>query len=233
MNIFVTGDIHGHLSIDKLSYKNWPESRKLTQDDYLIICGDFGLLWNNPPKADELYWLKWLQNRKFTTLVVDGNHENHVMLQNLKQIRKFGGTVGQINDKVYHLKRGQIYTIEDKRIFAFGGAESMDKADRALGISWWPEEIATFAEMNAAIDQLQKFNNKVDYIVTHTAPTKYIDKIVPKLFVDLRERMNDPTCKFLDYVLENIEFKQWFCGHFHMDTTIDNVNFLFNNIVKI
>lgn len=44
MSIFVTGDIHGGYDIWKLEPINFLEGNDLTKDDYLIICGDFGII---------------------------------------------------------------------------------------------------------------------------------------------------------------------------------------------
>lgn len=44
---YITGDLHGEYDIHKLSSKRFPMGNNLTRDDYLIICGDFGLVWNN------------------------------------------------------------------------------------------------------------------------------------------------------------------------------------------
>jgi len=49
MSIWITGDIHGFQNINKLSARWWPEGKNLTKSDYVIICGDFGLLWCNSP----------------------------------------------------------------------------------------------------------------------------------------------------------------------------------------
>lgn len=77
MSIFVTGDIHASYDIAKLSESCF-DTAGLTKDDYVIICGDFGLVWNN--SASEQYWLRWLDARPFTTLFVDGNHEGFSLL---------------------------------------------------------------------------------------------------------------------------------------------------------
>ena len=49
--ILITGDIHGSHDIHKLSNKGNPDFKdifnSMTKDDYVIICGDFGLVWNN------------------------------------------------------------------------------------------------------------------------------------------------------------------------------------------
>lgn len=44
--IYVTGDIHADLDIGKLSMDKFPQQRSLSKEDYLIICGDFGLVWD-------------------------------------------------------------------------------------------------------------------------------------------------------------------------------------------
>ena len=40
--IYITGDIHG--SPERLSIKNFPVQKELNRDDYVIICGDLGLI---------------------------------------------------------------------------------------------------------------------------------------------------------------------------------------------
>ena len=59
--IFVCGDTHGSLEMRKLNVNNFPQQKDMTKDDYLIILGDFGLLWKN-------------HDKNFTTLFVHGNH---------------------------------------------------------------------------------------------------------------------------------------------------------------
>ena len=47
MAVFVCGDTHGTHDIHKLrNFKNHAGAH-LTKNDYVIVCGDFGLLWNN------------------------------------------------------------------------------------------------------------------------------------------------------------------------------------------
>ena len=75
--IFITGDMHGDFSISKFDSSNFPEVEHLTKDDFVIVCGDFGLIWEvNGSNEAENFMVEWLSNRKWTTLFVDGNHEN-------------------------------------------------------------------------------------------------------------------------------------------------------------
>ena len=68
--IFITGDTHGSINISKLNSKNFPEGNNLTKNDYVIICGDFGLVWNN--NGEDHLWRRWLDDKPWTTLFVDG-----------------------------------------------------------------------------------------------------------------------------------------------------------------
>ena len=65
MSIYVTGDTHGGEAngFKKFSSKNFPEGKSLTSEDYVIICGDFGLIWHNIPTGEEIWWTKWLRNK--------------------------------------------------------------------------------------------------------------------------------------------------------------------------
>jgi hypothetical protein len=43
--IFVCGDTHMNIDIDKLLPEYWYQGQRLTKDDYLIILGDVGFAW--------------------------------------------------------------------------------------------------------------------------------------------------------------------------------------------
>ena len=63
MAVYVTGDTHGDW-MNRLKTDSFPEQKEMTKDDYVIICGDFGL-WDNSNR--EKYNLDWL-DRKSTRL---------------------------------------------------------------------------------------------------------------------------------------------------------------------
>ena len=105
--IYVTGDIHGEIDISKLNTQNFSQAKA---GDYLIVCGDFGLIWDMKPSRAEEYWMKWLSEKPWITLFVDGNHENFDRLKNYPITEEWGGKVQKIYDKVYHLMRCLLYT---------------------------------------------------------------------------------------------------------------------------
>ena len=51
--IYITGDIHGDPR--RLSMECFPEQKEMTKDDYVIICGDFGLVWEKVYTRDIYY----------------------------------------------------------------------------------------------------------------------------------------------------------------------------------
>ena len=73
--IYITGDCHGNF--ERFNASIFPEQNEMTKDDYVIICGDFGGVWNKGEESKmETKVLDWLDCKLFTTLFVDGNHEN-------------------------------------------------------------------------------------------------------------------------------------------------------------
>lgn len=128
--IYITGDIHGDPR--RLSKAIFPEQVGMTKNDYVIICGDFGLVWDKEESENERYWLNWLQDKPFTTLFIDGNHENHERLDAMSVSEWNGGKVHFVRPNVIHLMRGQIFNLQGQNFFTFGGASSHDIRDGIL-----------------------------------------------------------------------------------------------------
>ena len=181
--IFATGDCHG--DFQRFSRKHFPQRRQMDRDDYVIILGDFGGVWNGSSK--ERNRLDWLNEKPFTTLFVTGNHENYWKLRDLPIEEWHGGQVQRVRPNVLHLMRGQLYDIEGRTFFTMGGATSHDVEDgildpnapdfraqyihllfggrrrfRIIGKSWWPEELPSDEEYAAALDTLERAGWKAD-----------------------------------------------------------------------
>lgn len=222
----------------------------LTKNDYVIICGDFGgILDQNKRARYERKRIKQLSKMKFTTLFVDGNHENFDRLYSYPIIEWHGGKVHKINSSIFHLMRGEIYEIDNKKIFAFGGAschdipdgildddnlEKIDEYDkrhagyRIRGYNWWDLELPTDGELRNGLDNLCKVNNKVDYIISHCAPTSIQNAFNPYY-------PDNKLTKYFEEIKDKVEFKKWYFGHYHKndDTTFDKFACLYEKIIEI
>lgn len=233
--IFITGDTHCPFDISKLKPSYFPKGQTLTKTDYVIICGDFGAVWDDT--LPDRFWRKWLDKQPWTTLFVDGNHENFDLLNEYPVSYWHGGKVHMINSSVIHLMRGQIFEIDGATFFTFGGGYSQDLDSRIEHRSWWQEELPNTEELNEAWNNLILYNFKVDYIITHDCPY-YIKELLHTRMVpcDL-SHYTLPHLRNIDEVMEDIEehveYKKWFSGHLHIDQAIYKHIILFNNIIQL
>lgn len=245
--IYITGDTHSYW-MDRLNMNAFPEQKEMTKDDYVIVCGDFGI-WDNSKR--ENYNLNWLEERNFTTLFVDGNHSNFDILDNLTVEEWNGGKISYIRPSVIHLKRGQVFELEDKKFFTMGGGSSHDIKDGILDpikdknlikkwsndytkmfrvnhVSWWDRELPSKEEMKEGINNLEKHNWKVDYILSHTPPASVIALLGHGLYEQ------DRLTKYLEEIRWKTEYKRHFCGHFHVDRAVNDKDILlYEQIVRI
>jgi DNA repair exonuclease SbcCD nuclease subunit len=224
--IYFVGDVHGE-PMPKFSVL----VPTLNENDVVIQVGDFGCIFTPYPNENEVRQLDWLEEQKFTTVFIDGNHDNHERLFQLPQRKMFGSDVGVVRDNVFYLKRGNIYTIEGKKFLAFGGANSIDRARRTPNVDWWKEEIPSYSEFNGAFQNLESCGG-VDYVIAHTMPD-YLIKEYSKIF-NLSFLDRDDTRKYLDQICLSFDFSKMFFGHWHEDWVHNSKYYLlYNNILAL
>jgi len=249
--IYITGDCHGNF--ERLNPSIFPEQNEMTKDDYVIICGDFGGVWNKDEESKiETMVLDWLDCRPFTTLFVDGNHENFDRLYAYPVEEWHGGKIHRIRPSVIHLMRGQVFELDRKTIFIFGGASSHDidggilepddpdykkkkkeldkgwKPYRINHLSWWKEELPSEEEMDEGRKNLQRYDNKVDFIVTHCASSSTAALISHGVYKP------DLLTAYLETIRETVTFKKWFFGHYHDNRNVNAEEILlWEQIIRI
>jgi predicted phosphodiesterase len=211
--IWLIGDTHG--SGELFANKGFPEGKDLTEDDVVIQLGDWGLVYDNPQSKEEKYWLNFVAEKPWTQLVLLGNHDYHQMVWDLPQEQKFNGTVyvdHRFGGSIWYLKTGEVYTIQDKTFLAVHGGLSIDRHLRTEGFGWWPTEMLSKDQEEDVLNSLDDVNWKVDYVLTHTCP----DSVV-YAFLDNpnSEKFRDPVSRFLEFIANKLEFKEWHFGHFH------------------
>lgn len=246
--IYITGDTHGE--INRFSNNSFYEQKEMTKEDYVIILGDFGVVWDWQGESEyERYWLDWLEQKPFTTLFIDGNHENHDRLDEMPVEEWHGGKVHKIRPSIIHLMRGQVYDIEGLKIFSFGGASSHDIRDGILEPddrriqkwkndydklfrinkrSWWERELPTEEEMEEGRNNLEKVNWKVDFVLTHCASAS------TTVLLGGGEYDQDILTRYLQELQEKLTYRKWFFGHHHLDKQINAEEIcLYEQIVRV
>lgn len=251
--IYITGDCHADWK--RFSSDCFPEQKEMTRDDFVIVCGDFGL-WHDD--KTEQWWFKWLSEKSFTLLFVDGNHENFDRLygDEFEVVDFHGGKAHKIRDNIYHLMRGYVFDLCDKKFFAFGGASSHDIDDGILNpedyestkalvddynkrtkrgemlrinhISWWEQEMPSENEMKRGLQTLKSSKNKVDFIVSHCCP-QHVASLFSHGFYK-----QDKLTEYFNIVAENTKFKKWFFGHYHDNQQLlEQYIMLYEQIVRV
>ena len=222
MSVWVAGDTHADYDWHKLNTREFPEQKSLSRSDYVVILGDWGGVWD--AGAQDKYIQDWYESKNFTTLWVDGNHENFDKLAQYPVTEWNGGKVQFIRENVIHLMRGQIYTIEGKKFFVMGGARSVDKDRRTEGISWWSQEIPSDEELYEGLDNLNKVDNKVDFILTHSAPTTVVQVGLGGYWME-----RDKVTQYLQVIAETVKYEGWYFGHYHIDKNIGRFHAKYNS----
>lgn len=249
--IYITGDCHANFN--RFSTDIFPEQKEMTKDDYVIICGDFGGVWNKDEESPREKWdMNWLEDKPFTTLFVDGNHENFDRLYDYPVEEWHGGKVHKIRDSVIHLMRGQIFEIDGRSVFTFGGARShdiqggileLDDPDykqkkkeldqgwqpyRINHLSWWKRELPTDAELAEGLENLDKHGNEVDFIVTHCCASSTQALYSGGMFT------TDILTDYLEKIRQTVKYKKWFFGHYHDNRNMNAEEILlYEQIIRI
>ena len=209
--LYITGDMHGdenRISKQRLSM--------LHKGDTLLICGDFGFLWDD--SAKERAVRKKLEKREYTICFVDGTHENFQLLNDCPLVDWNGGKAHRLQANIYHLLRGQMYTIDGKTVFTMGGGENpeADILEDTLSAND-KAAIPTDQELLDGVNRMEKAGFRCDYIVTHEPPSKI------KEFLMLGENATlrvTALSAYFDELQTQCSYRHWYFGSMHLDKFI-------------
>ncbi len=214
--IYITGDVHG----DYESLMN-RQIGKLKKGDKLVITGDFGFVWDN--SKTEINNLKKLSKKKYDILFVEGAHENFERLREFPEVDLYQGKGYKLDHNIYCLKRGEIYMIDGKSVFALGGGLPPYEDEPREN----PPSMPTDEELKYAVDNIQNHRRRVDLIITHEAPASV------KRMIDRNATVNDLNI-FLDTVMKNTRYEKWFFGGLHQDRAVsDSLICVFKDVYKV
>lgn len=221
--VYITGDMHG----DMKRFDS-PALKKLKKGDTLIVCGDFGFVWDN--SKHEQRNLKKLSKKKFNICFVDGTHENFELLNSYPVSEWNGGKVHKICPNLFHLMRGQIFKIDNMTFFTMGGGESPDIDIRFEENAWSKYEIPSREELLEGAENIERANCRVDYIITHEPPFKIKGFLMLK---DSEAASVTGLNTYLEELSEVCRFRRWFFGSMHLDKYISSTHVaVFHNVIN-
>lgn len=216
--IYLISDPHGGESME--GFLRYLEIS--TDSDLLIILGDLGVCFEDT--EENRHFTEWFLSLDKKIAVVEGNHENHGFINSFPSDTWCGGEVHRLSDTIVHLKRGNIYDIEGKTFFVMGGCKSSAKW-KEMGL-WFDGEEPTEEELSLAYSNLSKYNNRVDYVLTHK-------------YVNYKEVEKDkyPTLSLeglTKYIDENVTFGHWYSGHWHICKAVDELHtFVYDEPIQV
>jgi len=210
----ILGDVHGDRAFLDLAIKAakkaecgavfqlgdfgyWPDYRTYLDDEGAIVMikkGDTVI-----GMVEELPYI--VSDYDFPVYFVDGNHEHHPSL------RQFTDPVTEVKRNLFYVARGTLLQIGRRGVLCLGGAYSIDRLVRVKYESWFPEEVISNADLEAAMNIDSR---KVQVILTHDCPFLLQDIRANSIHTEgMANRAQ------LDALLGRHRPRWWFFGHYH------------------
>ena len=223
--ILICGDLHGDWRPVKNLYQTMLKKQPLTENDVLIVLGDFGanFFFNHR----DVEYKKKLGRYKIIYFIIRGNHEERPSIcmnknPNAWHIEEFWGNKVYVENDYPYIKytldtpaKYEIPLIQEKTIktLILPGAYSVDKYIRlANNWSWFPQEQCNKEEMAADINLAK--SDTWDLVLSHTAPIIYEPTDLFLSIVD-QSTVDKTTERWLGEIEYNLNYNLWVFGHYH------------------
>ena len=224
---YITGDTHGEFS----RVERFCENVKSAREDVLIILGDAGINYYGGWRDE--YKKRRLAELPLTLFSIHGNHEQRPASIPSYHTATWNGGEVYVEDEYPNLLfavDGSYYSLDGAQTFVIGGAYSVDKYYRlANNWNWWPDEQPDDETKRRAEEQLEAHGWQADIVLTHTCPLRYEPTEVFLSCID-QSKVDKLTEEWLDAVERRLQYKRWYCGHYHTEKVIDKLTFMFESI---
>lgn len=235
--IYITGDTHRNFRHIELFCKNHNTSK---ENDYIIILGDSGINYTLDYRDDDVK--KYLYKLPINFIIVHGNHEeraSNIPCYKCKYVEdeknevygKF--FVDELYSNIMFTDIYGEYYFNNKCVYVIGGAYSVDKYYRlSMGYRWFESEQLSMFEKCEIWHQLRNFEYDyydINIILSHTCPLKYEPREWFLEGID-QSTVDKSMEEFLDIVDDYVPYEKWYCGHYHGEKDMGNIEFLYNSI---
>jgi Icc-related predicted phosphoesterase len=205
-HVAIFGDWHGDIEWAKACVR-WVAKEGL---DRALHVGDFAIgFYNNRQYTKPLNHLcKQLGIKLYIT---PGNHENYDVIEQLSLIEE-GEDAGwlYLASNLLVAPRGLRFNWGGVNFVSLGGGNSIDFDTRTQGRDWWAAERITMADIEKV-----EAGGRADVMITHVAPTHAKYYLEPSYFTDAQVRYSDESRMVMDMVLDTVQPKLFFHGHYH------------------
>lgn len=226
--VYYTGDIHGEV----FRVSEMISRYEITPNDIIVLLGDVGMNYYGNQHGDRRRKKK-LNSFGIRILCIHGNHEMRPETLNTYCEKQWHEGTVYVEEEFPNLlfaKDGEVYDLDGCKTIAIGGAYSVDKWYRLqCDLNWFPDEQPSDAIKARVEQKLSETNWKIDIVLTHTCPYRYIPREAFLSGVD-QSTVDDSTEKWLDTIAGQLNYQAWFCGHWHIDKRIDKMHFLFHGV---
>jgi len=225
----ICGDIHGH--IEQLQGSQY----YFTEPVGMIVLGDFGANYFGNKK--DAAFKNAANNMNIEWYAVKGNHEarpSNIKDMRLEYDENVGGEVytEPAFPHIHYFKEYGIYTINGHKCAIIGGAYSVDKYYRlANHWTWHADEQLSAEEKDDCFNMIK--GEKVDFIFSHTSPYRYRPTEMFLSVID-QSTVDNSMEYFLDDIVDAVDWKYYFFGHYHGNKMInDKVFMLYTKVVDM
>lgn len=228
--VYITGDTHR----DFTRVEAFCDRLGTTIDDVLIILGDAGINYFGGEK--DLILKHELSKLPLTIFCIHGNHECRP--SNIVTYTESGWHGGQVYiepefPNLLFAKDGEVFELAQKKCIVIGGAYSVDKLYRiAYGWHWWQDEQPSPAIRERVENRLKLEEWNIDVVLSHTCPLKYEPCEVFIQGID-QSNVDKSTEEWLVGIEDRLIYKKWYCGHYHINKSIDRLQFMFEDFLEL
>ena len=224
--IYITGDIHGEVFRIAEAVARF----NIGSEDIIVLLGDVGMNYYGN-KCGDRHRKKRLNKLGVPMFCIHGNHEMRPgTIPSYHEVEWHGGAVYVEDDhpNLLFAKDGEVYDLDGQKTIVIGGAYSVDKWYwLQCDLNWFPDEQPS-EKIKAKVEQkLHELGWRVDAVLTHTCPERYIPREAFLSGVD-QATVDSSTEQWLETIAERLDYRAWFCGHWHINKRIDKMHFLFD-----
>jgi predicted phosphodiesterase len=197
------GDPHGNLDLLRRKMK---EQHTKFPNDTQISVGDNGFGF---PKSQSIVFPDYFK-------MIRGNHDSPEVC------RAHPNYLGDYGTK----------EIDGYKVFFVSGGWSIDRQFRKEGVSWWPDEELSIAELNIAMEEY--LDVKPDVMLSHDGPTPATHYILNRYALQNNNYYSESsvtptrTGQALSAMFREYQPKMWIFGHWHcnFDKIINGTRFI-------